>query len=303
MAFPIETIYIYQGHKWTLKEGFHGPYWDNVLKQTEMFESLNKHRENTGRALWKIGPVVGEDLISTLKKCDQQRTLLVFPAGQSSHYDQAFSLSETKYIQEEFLSKGGGRVYGTCGAAYWLTETREYDGLCSSQPIERKVVFKKSPLPLLQGVAKGPLCPFPGQEYKVGFYSDAVTVEGESSDCTIYLSGGGSFFPSLDFDQRVSVLARYKLEELQRLGYSEGNANAAVLAEVGNGAALLAMFHPYYGPSDIDVQRYEKTFPKEKSGTDWAAVHARLSSLEERIVFFDYLMRHLEERDFDKINF
>lgn len=282
----ITNILVYEGH--ALAE-HPGPYAENVMKQFKMFEIANEYRAEYERPLWKVIKVAGEKLISTLNECTFKNTLLVIPAGQSSHLDAAFTKEQLSFIKETFL-RSGGRLYGTCGASYMMSKERIYYGLHAHNPTEPQLSVKKSVLPLYEGTAKGPLCPFPGAKYKVGFYSDAVTVKSEvtKQNCTIYLSGGGSFLPNHQSGQETKVLVKYLEEELLRLGKAEKEcqvlANATVLTRVGFGAALLSMFHPYYGPSDIDVDAYQKAFPD--SGTDWEFVRDHLSPLEERIRFF-----------------
>ena len=272
----IRSVLIYTGHR----EG--GPYAENVIKQRDMFHILNRYREAHHRPPWRITSVAGEQLVSELEECKQEETLLVIPAGQSSHLDKVFTAAQTTFIKEEFLAKGGGRLYATCGASYAVSAVREYDGLSTQNPAERQLSIKRSVFPLFEGLAKGPLCPFPGAEYKVGFYSDAVTVTNGEEKCTIYLSGGGSFFPSVTA-QKVKILVKYLPSELRRLRKPDEWGNGTVLANVGKGAVLLSMFHPYYGPKDIDVEAYEKAFPN--CGTNWKLVRDNLSSLDLRMNF------------------
>jgi glutamine amidotransferase-like uncharacterized protein len=275
----IRNVLVYQGH---LENPLVGPYVENIKKQTDMFHVLNPYREKSKRTPWSVTPVAGEKLIGALEACNPKETLLVIPAGQSSHLDKVFSAAQTAFIQHQFLAEGGGRLYATCGASYMMSSIREYDGLCTQNPDKRELIVKRSILPLFDGTAKGPLCPFPGKKYQVGFYSDAVTVTNGKDNCTIYLSGGGSFFPS-ETAEKVTVLARYLDTELQRLQKPSNWSSATILSKVGNGTVLLSMFHPYYGPADIDVERYETAFPD--SGTNWKSVRDRLSPLDERMHF------------------
>ena len=279
----IRNVIVYKGHE---MNPVRGPYPENVIKQIAMFNDLNAYRECSGRPAWKVTSVAGEDLINALKVSDPKETLLVIPAGQSSNLDRVFSISELSYIRNKFLSEGGGRLYATCGASYMMSKTREYNGLCTQQPEKRELIIKESVLPLFEGTAKGPLCPFPGKKYQVGFYSDAVKVTNGQDHCTIFLSGGGSFFSS-QCTQKVKVLVKYLDSELLRLGKESSECfnwrNATILTQVGKGAALLSMFHPYYGSKDIDVESYERTFPD--CGTDWKAVQKSLSPLDLRMRF------------------
>jgi glutamine amidotransferase-like uncharacterized protein len=279
----IRNVIVYKGHE---KNDLLGPYAANIIKQEEMFNILNNYRERCGRPPWRVTSVAGEHLIEALQESNPKETLLVIPAGQSSNLDQVFSTEQTSFIRNKFLAEGGGRLYATCGASYMMSLVREYNGLCSQQPDQRELIVKRSVLPLFDGTAKGPLCPFPGKKYKVGYYSDAVQVTNGQDLCTIYLSGGGSFFLH-ESVQKVKVLVKYLNSELLRLGKQPKECkeweNATILAQVGNGAALLSMFHPYYGPQDIDVESYERAFPN--CGTNWKVVKEKLSPLDERMRF------------------
>jgi len=279
----IQNVIVYKGHE---KNDLLGPYAANIIKQEEMFNILNSYRERCGRPPWRVTSVAGEHLIEALQESNPKETLLVIPAGQSSNLDQVFSTEQTSFIRNKFLAEGGGRLYATCGASYMMSLVREYNGLCSQQPDQRELIVKRSVLPLFDGTAKGPLCPFPGKKYKVGYYSDAVQVTNGQDLCTIYLSGGGSFFPH-ESVQKVKVLVKYLNSELLRLGKQPNECkeweNATILAQVGNGAALLSMFHPYYGPQDIDIESYERAFPN--CGTNWKVVKEKLSPLDERMQF------------------
>lgn len=283
MIAPIRHVVVYTGHQ----KPPYGPYGDNIAKRIEMFHILNRTREEP----WEVHSVSGEELVDYLKRKAISETLLVIPAGQSSHFDAVFTAAEIHYLQEEFFKKGG-RGYFTCGAAYWVTAARIYKH--PGVPEEQTV---PSIMPLFQGRAVGPLCPFPGLKYRVGFYSDAVEVMTGDRGCTVFLSGGGSFFPDPGSGQRVRILTRYRGEELTRLKKEREFETAALLASVGAGAILLQMFHPYYGSADIDPACYEAAFPD--CGTNWREVHARLSSEEERMNLARYNLTQLENMDFN----
>jgi len=278
-AMSIRSVLVYKGH---VENALLGPYGDNIAKQIDMFHTLNRYRKESGRTPWTVTPIAGEKLIGALETCNPGETLLVIPAGQSSHLDKVFSATQTAFIRTEFLKRGGGRLYATCGASYMMSSVREYDGLSTQHPDKRELTVKKSTLPLFDGIARGPLCPFPGKKYQVGFYSDAVTVTSGQENCTVYLSGGGSFFPS-EIAQKINVLVNYLDTELHRLKKPADWGNAAILGKVGNGSVLLSMFHPYYGPNDIDVEKYEAAFPD--CGTNWRAMKESLSPLDERMRF------------------
>lgn len=293
----IQQVIVYSGHQATTELG---PYAESVVKRVGMFKDLNAYREMSGRKPWKVSAVPGEKLVDTLRQVEMDKTLLVFPAGQSSRLEKVFSLAQVRFIKEEFFGKGG-RAYFTCGASYWASRKRIYKEVCLDRPENPITMVKESAFSVFQGVSTGPLCPFPGVKYKVGFYSDAVQVESEEDTCTIYLSGGGSFMPDVESDQKVRVLAKYNREELLRVGVKEEEIpereKAAVMVSMGSGAALMAMFHPYYSASDIDVALYEKVF--EGCGTDWKKVHAKLSSTDARMRFvWSQMLIHLEDMEF-----
>jgi glutamine amidotransferase-like uncharacterized protein len=279
----IRNVIVYKGHE---ANPLLGPYPENIIKQIDMFNILNSYRETFGRPAWKVTAIAGENLIDALQESDPSETLLVIPAGQSSNLDKVFSADELSFIRRKFLAEGGGRLYATCGASYMMSKVREYDGLCTQQPEKRELIVKQSVLPLFEGTAKGPLCPFPGKKYQLGFYSDAVKVTNGHDNCTIFLSGGGSFIP-FESVQKVKVLIQYLDSELLRLKKEPREwknwKNATILTQVGKGAALLSMFHPYYGPKDIDVESYERAFPD--CGTNWKSVKENLSPLDKRMRF------------------
>lgn len=111
----------------------------------------------------------------------------------------------------------------------------------------------------------------------------------------------GSFIPDKGSNQKVKVVARYPHSELVQHGVREEELgqweNASIMISCEKGAALLSMFHPYYGSQNIDVERYEKAFPD--CGTDWRDVHSRLSSTEDRMNFATYMLDTLESLDFN----
>lgn len=298
LAQPIQRVVIYSGHQ--TKKAF-GPYSHNIPKRIRMFEEINTLRSRRGLTSWDISVVEGENLGHALRKTDPRKTLLVFPAGQSTNYDRVFSRNELFHIRHQFLEQGG-RAYLNCGSAYWASKKRVYDDVCSENPTIPKRLEKPSNIPLFDGVAVGPLCKFPAPQYKVGFFSDAVEIGNGQNQCTIFLSGGGSFILSPESVQQVRIIARYAREELIRLGKrtieeQEKWQTASVLVKVGDGAALMSMFHPYYGDRDIDIERYEKAFPN--SGTNWKEIHSRLSSEEDRMNFVhDHMLAPLEQMDF-----
>lgn len=295
----IENVVIYKGHE---KGIYFGPYPENIQKRIKMFNVLNHYREKNQQMKWEITAVAGEDLVRTLKQKNYKKTLLVIPAGQSSNLDKAFSLTETQFLKEEFFFQGG-LGYFNCGSAYWISQERIYHDLCQEQPEKRLPIRKTTQLPLFQGTTEGPLCPFPGKKYKVGFFSDAVSVCDGKTECNIFLSGGGSFIlnKQLEKDQKVKVLARYLHSELIRHGKKPEECkkweNAAIMVSIGEGAALLASYHPYYGDPDFDVDLYERNFPD--CGTNWKEVAQKLSPLDVRMNFVLKMINQLEARAFD----
>lgn len=292
---PINHVIIYKGHE---KNPLLGPYSANIVKRIQMFNALNEYRKQMQRPTWKVTSIAGEHLVDALKESKKEETLLVIPAGQSTHLDKVFSIEQTSFIKNDFFAKGG-RGYFNCGSAYWVSAKRVYKDLCAEQPEGCKTIVKTSNLPLFDGIAEGPLCPYPGKRYQVGFFSDAVRVTNGQDLCTIYLSGGGSFFPDKS-TQNVKVLVKYLHTELVRCGKTPKECksweNAVIMVPVGKGAALLSMFHPYYGPNDIDVETYEKNFPD--CGTNWKAVKESLSPIDIRMRFvLKSMLDPLENKD------
>lgn len=295
---PIQRVIVYKGHE---THPLFGPYKENIVKRIDMFNYLNQYRHAQGKLAWKVTAIAGEQLVDALKESPEE-TLLVIPAGQSTRLDKVFSVAETTFIQDKFFGEGG-RGYFNCGSAYWVSQLRKYQDMHEEQPVKRDPVIKKTHLPLFQGLAHGPLCPYPGTEYKVGFFSDAVRITDGENECTIYLSGGGSFIVPQESEsqQKVKVLARYLRSELARHGKKAEDfpewENAVIMVSVGKGAALLSMFHPYYGSHDIDVDSYERTFPN--CGTNWKEVKEKLSPLDVRMQFvLNSMLTQLEEMRF-----
>lgn len=276
----LRHVIVYKGH---VSNPVLGPYFANIEKRIKMFNTLNDYRKEMHRPEWKVSAVEGEQLAGTLEKVNPEETLLVIPAGQSTNLDRVFSEGQLEGVRGFF--ERGGRGYFNCGSAYWVSKRRVYRDLCSEQPENAGVIVKSSHLPLFEGTAEGPLCPYPGKKYRVGFFSDAVEVTDGKEACTIYLSGGGSFQLG-EVKQKTRVLVKYSPEELIRHGKREDKwQNAVIMVSVGKGAAMLSMFHPYYGPQDIDVDTYEKQFPQAECGTNWQKVKERLSPLDDRMRF------------------
>lgn len=278
--FPIRTVIIYTGHR---NHPLLGPYMTNVQKRIEMFTALNFYRQARGRDPWHIKPVSGENLLHALD--DPKYSLLVIPAGQSTHLDEVFSSKQLTFLKKFFFEQGG-RGYFNCGSAFWVSQKRIYSDVCAVQPTQRNVIEKESRLPLFSGTATGPICMHPSPSYKVGFYLDAIQVTNSNRTCTILLSGGGSFQPKPG-DAHVKVIAKYPHSELMRCGKTAQECPsidiAAILLRLGKGGAVLSMFHPYYSSQDIDPVRYEQAFPG--SGTNWKRIVKQLSSDEERLGF------------------
>lgn len=291
-------VVVYSGHK---KGGVLGPYSENIRKRIDMFKDLNSYRAKEGHPLWDVTVTTGEDLVTTLSHLPIKESLLVIPAGQSSHLDKAFKKTETDYLTKEFFPNGG-RGYLNCGSSYFASKKRIYDDICLENSTKTKRLEKVSQMPLFDGTAKGPLCAYPDSDYKVGFFHDAVKVEGKDSSCTIMLSGGGSFLFPENSAQKSKVLARYSSDELVRLNILPKDhlkwQTAAIMVQIGKGAVFMGMFHPYYGKQDTNTERYEKNFPNSK--TNWRYIHENLSSLDDRMLFvMNNFITPLEILDFD----
>lgn len=273
---PIHHVLIYTGH------AGRGPYAGEITQRINMFKALIPLRLELGHFPWSVEPFDGQDLALTLKTHRPEKTLVVIPAGPSSELDSVFKDEDTLALREYI--KAGGRGYFTCGSAYWVSQTRIYSDISGLHPTERITTEKVSKCPLFAGIARGPLCPFPGHKYKVGFFSDAVEFKAKDGEkCTLLVSGGGSFYLPSRKTPAVDVILEYTEEELKRLGKTPDWKNAAIRIRQGLGQALLVMTHPYYGPEDIDSERYYQAFPD--SGSDWHAIHRRLTAEKERLIF------------------
>jgi glutamine amidotransferase-like uncharacterized protein len=300
--FPtISEVLVYRGHE---KNPIFGPHFQNIQKRIEMYQHLNHYRTAYQLPPWNITTVSGEELEDALQQKKPEDTLLVITSGQSSNLDKVFTQSQLDNMNKFFSH--GGRGYFTCGSSYWATRKRIYHDICEQSPDLRKTIVKTSRIPLLQMIAEGPLCPHPGAQYRIGFYTEAVRViSNDKEECTVYLSGGGSFrFPEEKKSQKISVLVRYVHSELERFGKKRRECktleNAVVMASIGErGAAIFSMFHPYYNANDIDVERYERAFPH--SGTNWRDVKARLTPTPLRMHFvFKSMLDKLDRGDFEE---
>lgn len=279
----IRHVVIYSGHH---AHPLFGPYAANIPKRVAMFEYLNRFRKMP----WEIETVDGDKLVGHLQNLTPKQTLLVIPAGQSTRLDKVFTLAQVRFIKEYI--ENGAFGYFNCGSAYMVSQKRIFHDLCEESPNIRRPIIKYSQLPLFNGVAEGPLCPFPGKKYNVGFFSDAVKVTDGTRVITIYLSGGGCFKIPRETVEKVKVLIRYLPGELKRHGIKDEEIsdweNAAITTTVGEGKVLLSMAHPYYGPQDFDPEVYEKAFPD--CGTDWRKIKSSLTPLEERMHFVYHSM-------------
>ncbi len=238
-----------------------GAYPSQIGKQTAFFKQLNAIRPSK----WEVLQVPGRDLEEALTKSCPKETLLVLPAGASSQLEAAFRQEKTANSIREFIVEKGARLLSTCGASYALSLAREFD---------RSIQF--SALPLFEGTAHGPLNRAPSR-------AEAVKVTNGEEECFLYVSGGGTLRPLPDTSRGATVLARYASEELIRFGREPQEwENAALLVAMGKGKAVLTMPHIEMGPEDIH-SGIEGNFPD--STTNWQAVRANLSSLDQRLRF------------------
>lgn len=286
---PIEQVVVYTGHASHPKLG---PYPENKEKRVEMFETLNAFRSTA----WKVSAVAGEKLVATLEELDPLKTLVVIPAGRSSDLDAVFKREETQYLHTFFQM--GGRGYFTCGAAYWVSHTREYSDLDEDLTDSQKLARRISKLPLFEGVARGPLCIKPSTQLGVSFYtvSIEVTTPSKKERCRFYLSGGGGFEWKAEQNALVTPLALYPPDELKLHGVLPGDCKgwecAALKVIVGRGSALLSMFHPEYGADDIQAESY--TTHLSHPLTNWHQIKRDLGSEESRMKFTAQMIASLE---------
>ncbi len=288
---PITTVYIYAGHQMPTKSAAQvqvkGPYAMSVDKHTFMFEKVNE----VCNKQWKILKIYGHEIIRTLSEAILDTTLLVIPAGESSELDEVFSLNEINTIQEAV--KKGLRLYATCGSAYWAARKRIWNDRCVIQPETRNEIAKTGKINLFEGIAIGPLSPYPGQTYSTAFFHEAIEIQDlHQQKITVLLSGGGTFFLADQSAQTVKTLAFYSPSELQKHGKGEEWAKAVISCGYGQGKAILSMLHPGYGAEDIDVQAYNQAFPERKD--DWQNIRDSLSPTVKRIEFVARILEDLE---------
>ena len=276
-----------------------GVYSHNVQKRIDTFNHLNQLRRSAGQREWSVIPTRGEHLVNTLReRRNPSETLLVIPAGQSTMLDTVFKMEHTEFIKN-YIFQGGAKAYLNCGSAYWSSKRRIYHGVCTVQPTQPKTIVKDSVLPLFEGTAEGPLCRFPGSKYAEGFFTDAVTVaetDSPDAECTVLLSGGGSFQLPSHSKETIQKIVRYAQRELNRLEIPKQDhkkwETAGIRGTYGKGSYVSLMFHPYYNQRDIDPIAYERAFPDSK--TNWREVHGKLSSEETRMKFLKRLLDPLE---------
>ncbi|MCH9614000.1 MAG: hypothetical protein SP1CHLAM54_10090 [Chlamydiia bacterium] len=232
---PIKQVLIYSGHSGL------GPFPCNVPKTIKLFSNLGSLRTSLGGIPWTITPFDGSSLQKHLSRKISSDSLLVIPAGPSSELDKAFSAKDIESIQA-YLAEGG-RLFLTCGSAYWASKVRIFDTLSESASPAFKTMRKTSKIPLFDGYAEGPLFPYPNTKHRVSFKQEDVLVRTESgATCFQALVGGGAFIPSTT-SQSIKVLLEYNVNRHPIW------KNAAIRINNGPGSVLMTMVHPEYGPS------------------------------------------------------
>lgn len=281
---------------------YDGPelYSQSVDKHLKICEAYRNHC----RKEWDISLVNKERLILNLEKAESQgtlgQTLLVIPAGESTHVERCFQDIAHKikrYVGEEGLS-----VFGTCGSGYALAALRTWTDKCEENPREAKPIVKESLLGLFNGLAAGPLSLCPTEVYNSNFFHEAVEVWTAETKCTVLLSGGGGLVPLQSAShkdiflshQNVKILAKYS-EDFLRLKGKDFNiySNAVVAFSYGKGKGIISMINPGYGPEDIDLGAYTEHMP----GHDWEKIRNSLSSYNQRMRLSFGFFNELEKLD------
>lgn len=263
-----------------------GLYAESLQKHAFIFEYLKKHSHKP----WTLEYVSSSELITRLKREPKlEETLLDIPAGESTKLEKDFSDEQIRVIQKAIGN--GMRLFSTCGSSYMLSRERIWNDKCDEQPTRISQIKKSGRFNIFDGIAQGPLSPYPGQTYNSAFFHEAVKVRNSTSTICTLLSGGGAFFPFPSTAQN-KVLATYLPSELERLGKDPCWEAAIVKCSYGKGSAIMSMIHPGYGKEDIHIESYKKAFPDRKD--DWEMIYRSLSSEQQRMDFVETILREFE---------
>lgn len=269
------TVFVYAGHRIALCSGskrlqtVEGPYGINVEKHLSTFQKVNALYNKFA----SVQRIYGDQLVESLFHAEPSKTLLVIPAGESSNLDRVFSDQEIAMIKARVSS--GMELYAECGSAYWLAKERVWD-------VKQAPLSKEGRIGIFPGVAAGPLSPYPEQPTHAAFVHEGVELKTARSAVRVLLSGGGAFFVP-ENEQRVETLAVYNEEFLQQRGKGKEWEKAVISCSYGKGKAILSMVHPDFGPEDLDVDIYARTFSDRTD--DWKAIRDFLSPQDARIQF------------------
>ncbi len=161
-----------------------------------------------------------------------KHSLLIFPGGKCSVWDESVSEKQRKRIIH-YVEENGGRLIGICAGAYWWTEHSRYES--------RQKTRKFS---LCSWECKGPIFP----EIAVVEIIWMQTLK----KVNVLVNLGGEFMPrcgKIQDSEEIEVLALY----------TERNTAAIIRSRRGKGEAILSGPHLELGSTDLEPLK--KGFP------------------------------------------
>ena len=161
-----------------------------------------------------------------------KKTILVFPGGKCSEWNELLSESRQSKIFEWF--KSGGRILGICAGAYYCSERSTYQSL-----------FRIRKIGIFPGTCQGPAYSCDLKVVKVRWEKD-----GQEGDIAVIQ--GGYFIPEPPSTTEYEVLARYTEEP-------HINEIAVVACRKEKGVAILSA--PHWEFDSVDLNGLERLFP------------------------------------------
>lgn len=191
----------------------------------------------------------------------ENTSLIVFPGGTASYYDEQLGKSGRKIIAD-FIHSGGSALF-ICAGAYWASSQTEF---VVSTEIERIVEREPS---IYSGTAKGPLIPYSYTDRRGAAMID-IYYERAAESVVLYFGG-----PSFAHKENKNI------ENL--IYYDERRTQPAVIKVLaGKGVAVL---------SGIHFEEDGKTDTSDKHLADlFKELEIRRQSIH---LLADYLMKHL----------
>jgi glutamine amidotransferase-like uncharacterized protein len=158
-----------------------------------------------------------------------QKTVIVFPGGKASAWDDQLGSHTIQKIREFVMA--GGKALMMCAGAYFSATSSDY------KVSDSESIIKQRALKFFPGKAKGPFqtITHPVSGRQLG-NSVGVECTGTDEKVNIYCFGGGYFLPDeeMEEDRDYDVLARYSGEE-QHI--------AIASTQVGDGIAVMSFPH------------------------------------------------------------